>query len=222
MRRRQTPPTARSRDDAGFTLTEVMVTMGVMSVVMVVFTAAILQAYRTSAKSESISVTQSSLQIAFQRFDRELRYASWIADPGQVGTAWYVEFAGFDGTQCRQLRLETSSSSAQDNATDGHGVLQLISWPRATPPAAGAPGQTIATHLVTPDSSGPFEVQAAGASASQGSGVGSDFTTDFQRLRIRLAAQVGDSTAQIDTTFTALNTSRNTPTDNDCSKGRPA
>jgi prepilin-type N-terminal cleavage/methylation domain-containing protein len=212
---------AGERDDAGFSLVEILVTMGVMSVVMVVFTTAILQVYRTTAKAESISIVQAQLQTAFQRFDRQLRYASWIAQPGQVGTAWYVEWAGYDGSQCYQLRLETASTSAQDSPNDGHGVLQMLTWPRATPPAAGTPGQTVAANLVTPDSSGPFERQAAGVAAGAGPGAGSEFTPDFQRLRVRVSAQRGDSTAQIDTTFTALNTSRNTPATNDCSKGRP-
>jgi hypothetical protein len=80
-----------------------------------------------------------------------------------------------------------------------------------------APRQTIATNLVAPDSSGPFERQDAGVPASSGS----DFTPDFQRLEVRLKAQRADSTASVDTTFTALNTSRNTPDTNDCSEGRP-
>jgi prepilin-type N-terminal cleavage/methylation domain-containing protein len=214
-------PAARDRDDAGFSMVEILVTMGVMSVVMVVFTAAILQAYRTSAKAESISIVQSQLQTAFQRFDRQLRYASWIAQPGQVGTAWYVEWAGYDGSQCHQLRLETAPASGQDSPDDGHGVLQMLTWPLATPPAAGTPGQTIAGNLVTPDSSGPFERQVAGVTAGAGPSAGSDFTPDFQRLRVRVTAQRGDSTAHVDTTFTALNTSRNTPATNECSKGRP-
>jgi Tfp pilus assembly protein FimT len=207
---------AADRDDAGFSLIDLMVTMGLMSVVMVVFTAAILQAYRTSGKAESISIIQSQLRIAFQRFDRELRYASWIAQPGQVGTAWYVEWAGYDGSQCYQLRLETAPAASQEGPNNAHGVLQLLTWPRTTPPAAGAPRQTIATNLVTPDSSGPFERQDAGVATS-----GSDFVPDFQRLEVRLGAQRGDSTASVDTTFTALNTSRNTPDTNDCSEGRP-
>jgi type II secretory pathway component PulJ len=214
-RRRTTAPP--DRGDAGFSLIDVMVTMGLMSVVMVVFTAAILQAYRTSGKAESISIIQSQLRIAFQRFDRELRYASWIAQPGQVGTAWYVEWAGYDGSQCYQLRLETAPASSQEGPNNAHGVLQLLTWPRTTPPAVNAPRQTIATNLVAPDSSGPFERQDAGVPASSGS----DFTPDFQRLEVRLKAQRADSTASVDTTFTALNTSRNTPDTNDCSEGRP-
>jgi prepilin-type N-terminal cleavage/methylation domain-containing protein len=215
MTRRRTP-TAPNRGDAGFSLIEVMVTMGLMSVVMVVFTAAILQSYRTSAKAESISIIQSQLRIAFQRFDRELRYASWIAQPGQVGTAWYVEWAGYDGSQCYELRLETAPAGSREGPNNAHGVLQLLTWPLATPPAAGAAGQTIANNLADPGAAGPFQRTDAGVATG-----GSDFVPDFERLEVRLTAQRGDSTASVDTTFTALNTSRNTPDTNDCSMGRP-
>jgi hypothetical protein len=210
----------RQRDDAGFSVAEVMSSLGVMSVVLVVFTAAILQTYRTSAKTESITIIQSQLQTAFQRFDRELRFASWIAQPGKVGTAWYVEYAGYDETTCGQLRLETAADPADPNAG---GVLQWLTWPKATPPAAGSAGRTVASNLVAPDSNGPFERQDAGAlTRSDANGV-ADFTPDFQRLRVRLSSRVGDSVAQVDTTFTALNTSRDSNTDpNECSKGRPS
>lgn len=207
-------------DDAGFSLTEVMVTLAVLSVVMAVFTAAILQVYRTTARTESVSIVQGQLQTAFQRFDRQLRYASWIGQPGQVGTAWYVEWAGYDGSQCYQLRLETAPASAQSGADNGGGVLQMLNWPLATPPAADAPAQTLSADLVTPDSAGPFERQTPFSSA--GTDPLTQFTPDFQRLRVRLTGRRGDSTAQVDTTFTALNTSRNTPATNDCSKGRPS
>jgi hypothetical protein len=52
-------------------------------------------------------------------------------------------------------------------------------------------------------------------------GAGANFATDFQRLRVRLATQVGGSTTAVDTTFTALNTSRDTQATNNCSEGRP-
>jgi prepilin-type N-terminal cleavage/methylation domain-containing protein len=205
------------RDDAGFTLTEVMVTLGVMSVVMVIFTGAIIQVFRTSTKAESISFIQTQLQTAFQRFDRQIRYASWIAEPGQVGTAWYVEWAGYDGSECYQLRLETAPATGDGSSDNGRGVLQMLTWPRATPPVAGTAGQTIAADLAVPDSSGPFIRQVPSLAVDGVTG----FSPDFQRLRIRITGQRGDSTAQVDTTFTALNTSRNTPATNDCSKGRP-
>lgn len=209
-----------ARDDAGFSLAEVLVTMGLMTVVMLLFTGAILQVYRTTRATEALTEAQGQLANAFQRFDRELRYASWIAEEGQVGTAWYVEFAGADPTQCHQLRLETGG---------GSGLLQLLGWTRGSPPAPGTPGQTIASQIVTTgvpayfDRQQPNEAPYASPSPTPTAGaVGADYVTDFQRLRIRLTTRSSAGTAMIDTTFTALNSSRETSaTTNGCSEGRP-
>jgi type II secretory pathway pseudopilin PulG len=212
---------ARRRDDAGVTLVEVMVSMGLMSVVMMVFTGAIMQVFQTVAKTDTVSFGQSQLQVAFRQVDRQVRYASWIAVPGQVGTAWYVEYANFDGSQCYQLRLETSPAPDDSNQGDGRGVVSLLTWARtATPPAPGAAGLVIAGRILDPGAAGPFERQDPSSDTG-------GFNPDFQRLRIKLTSQIGDSqasnsTATLDTTFTALNTSRNTQAANDCSKGRPS
>jgi type II secretory pathway pseudopilin PulG len=223
-------------DDAGASLVELLVTMGVMSVVMMIFSGSILQVYRSATRTETQSDTQNELSRAFQRFDRELRYASWIAEPGTVGPAsvnstWYVEFAGADPTQCHQLRLVPGSGSAQ-------GVLQLLSWTKGSPPAPGTPGQTIASQIVTktaapdkpvapyferqPYGATPYAAASPSPSATpSGETVGAKFKSVFQRLRIRLTTRAGTATAHIDTTFTALNTTKQTPLTHGCSQGRP-
>jgi len=208
-------------DDAGTTLIEIMVTMGIMSILMVIFTGAILQVYRASSATESLSTAQSQLQLAFQRTDKEIRYASWIGVPGKVGTAWYVEFAGADATKCGQLRL---AAGAGDDDADAYGVLQLIRWTRGTPPAVGVRGQTLASQLVTNGANPPFVLQTPGALPYLNptvDAIGANFAADFQRLRIQLTSRVGGRTTQADITFTALNTSHDTSATNNCSEGRP-
>jgi prepilin-type N-terminal cleavage/methylation domain-containing protein len=219
---RQRSDAARDPDDAGLSMVEVMVTMTIMSIMMVIFTGAILQIYRTSTATESLTTAQSQLRLAFQRFDRELRYASWIAEPGRVDTAWYVEFAGPAGAGCLQLRLETDPGGG--NASDGLGVLQLLRWTPGSPPAAGTPGQTIASQIVTTGVEPFFDLQSiddAPYASTSADAVGTDFVAAFQRLRIQLTAKVAAGTAQIDTTFTALNTLRDYVATNVCSEGRP-
>jgi prepilin-type N-terminal cleavage/methylation domain-containing protein len=222
MTARQRSDAARDPDDAGFSMIEVMVTMTIMSIMMVIFTGAILQIYRTSTATESLTTAQTQLRLAFQRFDRELRYASWVAEPGMVGTAWYVEFAGPADAGCLQLRLETDPGGG--NASDGLGVLQLLRWTPGSPPAAGTPGQTIASQILTTGVAPFFDLQPIDdepyASASANA-VGTDFVAAFQRLRIQLTTKVAAGSAQIDTTFTALNTVRNPDATNACSEGRP-
>jgi type II secretory pathway pseudopilin PulG len=203
-------------DDAGFSLIEVVVTAGMVLVLMVVFTTAILQVFGNSGRAESTAAAQSQLRLAFQRIDRELRYASWIAVPGKVSTSWYVEFASSDGTECLQLRLRTTSALPPDNDTDGRGVLQLLRWKPGSPAAPTQRDQTIASQLLT-DAAGPFELQPAGVATTDTP----PFTPDFARLRVRLTSKVGTGTADLDSTFTALNTSRNTPVTHPCNEGRP-
>jgi type II secretory pathway pseudopilin PulG len=218
----------RRSDDAGYSLIEVVVAAGMFAVILSIVTTAILQVFRTSETVESRAVAQSDLQLAFQRFDRELRYASWISAQGTQDTAVYVEFASSDGTECLQLRLETEPAEAA-NPADGRGVLQLLRWTPGTPPAKNTPGQTIASHLVTDglippvDPSAfavpePFIRQGAGTTPYSDT---SDLTTDFQRLRIQLTTKVGTAVSAVDTTFTALNTSRTTPANHTCGEGRP-
>jgi type II secretory pathway pseudopilin PulG len=218
MLRRRPAESAPDRDDVGFSLAEIMVTMGIMSILMVIVTTAILQVYRTSAATESLSSAQAQLQVAFQRADKELRYASWIDVPAKVGTTWYVEYAGADVTTCGQLRLLTPAVST--GSTDAGGVLQLVRWTAGTPLAAGVQGQTLASTLVTDGADPPFALQTGGDQPYAG-GVGGSFATDFQRLRMRLTTRVGDRTTQVDTTFTALNSSRDNTATSRCSEGRP-
>ncbi|UQU63879.1 hypothetical protein COUCH_33640 [Couchioplanes caeruleus] len=217
--------TRRRTDDAGASLAELLVTLAVMSVVMVLFTGAIVQIYRTVNATEALSDSQNELSRAFQRFDRELRYASWIADPSnQDATStgpWYVEFAGPDPTTCFQLQLMPGAQNK--------GVLRLLTWTRGAPLPAGTPGQTIASQVDTTAARRPFfEKQAYGATpyasptaTPSGGPVGTGFQSVFQRLRIKLTTRSGAGTAQIDTTFTALNTTKDTPAGNGCSEGRP-
>ncbi|MEV4706651.1 hypothetical protein [Actinoplanes sp. NPDC049316] len=215
----------RRTDDAGASLAELLVTLAVMSVVMVLFTGAIVQIYRTVNTTETLSDSQNELSRAFQRFDRELRYASWVSTPSSQTASttgpWYVEFAGPDPKTCFQLQLVPGPQNL--------GVLRLLTWTQGAPPPAGTPGQTIASQVVTTADKRPFfEKQAYGATpyasptaTPSGGPVGTSFQTVFQRLRIKLTTRSGAGTAQIDTTFTALNTTQTTPASNDCSEGRP-
>ena len=217
MRRRRSVSSAPSENDAGSSLIELMVTMGVMGVLMVIFTTAILQVYRTSSATESLSIAQSQLQLVFQRVDRELRYASWIGVPDKVGATSYVAYADADRIRCGQLRLVDSSPGNAD------GALQLIQWKHGTPSVLDA-RQNLSSAVVTDGVDPPFTLQVGGATpyADPAVGaVGTSFATEFQRLRIRLTTRVGTRSTQVDTTFTALNTTRKTLETNDCSEGKP-
>ncbi|WP_250008362.1 type II secretion system protein J [Actinoplanes sp. M2I2] len=204
------------RDDRGVTLIELLVGMGLMSVVLVIVLSGLVQVYSTVNRADTLSVAREQLTTSFRRLDKELRYANWVSVPGQVGTGWYLEYANSAG--CRQLVFRD-------------GVLTTASWtlPGTTP---GTP-TTIGTNLAQTGSVPPFTVYLANtlpyASASPGTaGVGSDYQVAHNQIRLRFTGKVGTTSLPFDVLFTAQNTNASNVyadngklTENDCSKARP-
>jgi prepilin-type N-terminal cleavage/methylation domain-containing protein len=198
--------------DQGFTLIEMVVSMAIMSIVMAVVIGAITQIYSATHQVDSVSYDREQLTNAFRRLDTQLRYATFVSDPGQpVGGRYYVEYQTSDGI-CHQLKY-----SGKD--------LTMASWtlPGTTPgpPAAIAGDLSLMAGPVKPftrysPGDTPYSTLPAGAS-----GVGRQYTPEFFQLRIRFNAVSGRVTIPFDTVFTAQNTSRKTSADNDCRLGRP-
>jgi prepilin-type N-terminal cleavage/methylation domain-containing protein len=201
MRQQQT-------DDQGFSLTEILVTLAIMSVVTMVMVGATVQIYRGTKAIDNTSESRDQLDISFRRLDRELRYASWTsATAGQkVGDRYYMEYAISAG--CRQLKIE-------------NGMLSLAEWTLPGTPGTPVPLVSGVTVLSGVD---PFTISPAGtktyASASPGTGMGADYELEFQQVRLRFAVQAGTVTLPFDSVFTAQNISRKS-TDSDCKYGRP-
>jgi competence protein ComGC len=177
--------------DEGITLTELVVTMGIMSIFMTIFTAGVLQMFRVVNGSDSVSVVQSQLNTTFLRLDRQIRYASAITTPGSVTSGGYlntyVEYLDTTGASpvCGQLRLQVAVGAA-------NGQLQARSWTASgTPPASW----TVLASGVS--GSPPFVLWPV------------DDTSNFQRLEIDLTIQSGTGTSAAsrtsDVTFTAVN-----------------
>jgi prepilin-type N-terminal cleavage/methylation domain-containing protein len=215
----------RQRDDEGFSIIEVVVTMAILSFVMAIVTGAIVELYSGMNKVDTTANARDQLTNSFRRLDKELRYATWVSTPGQVGGAWYFEYSMPTSTPA------TTSANPSPAATGGcrqlvlrNGVLTLASWalPGTTP---GTP-TTIATGLSVNGSIPPFTVYAAGskpyASASADiSGVGRGFSPEHAQVRLQFLAVQGRTSLPYDVIFTAQNNTGNTPALNDCSKGRP-
>ncbi|MFF5081830.1 type II secretion system protein J [Actinoplanes sp. NPDC000266] len=204
-------------DDDGYTLIELLVGMGLMSVVLVIVLGGLVEVYSNVNRTDSVAVARDQLSNSFRRLDKELRYASWLSTADQVGTGWYLEYATAAG--CRQLVFNG-------------GVLTLAGWtlPGITP---GTP-TTIATDLVQTGTTPPIKVDLANsqpyASASPGtSGVGADYQLAHSQVRLRFTGKVGVTSLPFDVLFTAQNTNASNVfadngklTENDCSKGRPS
>ncbi|GAB1693229.1 PilW family protein [Krasilnikovia sp. M28-CT-15] len=214
------------RGDEGVSLLEVMIAMTILGVLTSIFTNAVLDVYHSVDRAETGSVVQSQLHLSVQRLDQDVRYASGITAPNTtpVGGAWYVEYLTVNSStsqpECHQLRLAPAPGAGSSGAV---GVLQLLRWTPGHPPTAGTAGQTIASQIVMPGGTvaAPFERTMAGTKPQPAAPVGGAFTPDFMRLRVQLTASASRVTSTAQMTFTALNTSRDTPTDNVCREGRP-
>ena len=198
----------RARDDEGFTLIELLVTTAIMSVVTLIMVSATVEIYAGTKQIDNTAEARDQLDNTFRRLDRELRYASWVSQPGQVNGSWYVEYRIPAG--CRQLRLTGQ-------------ILGLAAWdPAADPPGTATP---IANGVTLINGGPPFILYRINAqpyaTASPGTGMGANYQLDFQQIRLLFNVKIGTVTLPFDSIFTAQNTSRDTPTTDVCSEGRP-
>ncbi|GAB2607971.1 hypothetical protein Aab01nite_61680 [Paractinoplanes abujensis] len=193
------------RPDGGYSLIELMVVLGIVSVVGTLFTTAVIQVYRTANAVEADASIQSQLSVSLLQLDKTIRYAYSISAPHTEGTTPYVEYlvmAPEPGSttlvkRCLQLRLTgTDPQSLQ---------LQSRSWTVATPVSPGA-WIPLASNLTTVAGTAPF-VRTQPTTA-----------LNHQLLGIRLAARQGPTSRTSTVTFTALNTYASTALD---SNGQP-
>lgn len=188
-------------DDRGTSLTELLVGMGIMTVFMSIFLAAILMMTSTANKVDSTTISATQTNLAFLRLDKLVRYAGAISTPGVSTTPgssgdWYVEMDVPPATvgaadTCTQLRIDS-------------GQLQQRAWTMTGSIAGTASSWTPIASYVTngaalPGSSDvPFSAPTSSAAAS----------TTFQRLQLTLVSTAGataTSTNRAQMTFTALN-----------------
>jgi type II secretory pathway component PulJ len=192
---------ARLRRDDGVTLAEIAVTTSIMSAVMAIFTTGVVQLFKAGNNNELVAMTESQLNTAFLRLDRNLRYASGISEPHPSGDNKQVEYVNTDtasgNPECAQLELNKAKK-----------VLRRQVWPQTTKPT----GQWIvlANEVIAEQSS--FELLKAGTN------------TGFQRLKIVLVVASnpgsGHTTSKTEVTFTALNSTRGTLAADVCPEAR--
>ena len=190
MGRRWRPPAG----DDGFSLLELMVGAGIMSIVTAIAASGFVTMYHTVDKTDAAAQAQTALLAAFNKLDHEVRYGMRVNNEGSTATLWSVTYVipdGADNKTCVQLTLPKAG-----------GELLRRQWTRpdvqVTPAAAFT---TVATDLLpkTPGST-PFPVVAGGTTA----------TKPFDTLELQVTSTVGVGThaasKSYDLTFTALNT----------------
>ena len=191
-------PRVRLTGDDGVSMVEVTVSMVVMSVLMAMFLTSVVQVFRAANKTDAVATAQSQISIAFQRLDREIRYAEGVSSP-TTSAPWYVEYVtAHTGTAvCTQLWLDTTAGQLKRRTWNQGGTYSRI---------VGVP---IASGITATQ---PFTVYSP------------DTVYNVQRLRVRLSATSGQgpsgSTQNVDVTFTAMNTSLSTSSSTVCTEGR--
>jgi prepilin-type N-terminal cleavage/methylation domain-containing protein len=191
-------------DEQGFTMIEVVVTLVIMSIVMVIFSTGIAQVFGVQNKVDAASNAQGQLTIAFQKLDKQIRYASGISQAGTLNGDPVVEYlTSFTGVNtCTELRLHNNQ-------------LQQRTWLQSSAASPPVPSPTVLAPLASYLSgSTPFTVTDAGA------------TYNYQQLEIAVTATYGTGrnaiSRQSDITFTALNTTQTANNDSVCTEGRSA
>jgi type II secretory pathway pseudopilin PulG len=190
-------PAGRRTDDAGFSLIDMVVAMSVLSIVLAIFTGAVVRMFNAAAATEARADASAQITIAVMRLDKEIRYADGISQPGSAAGDPYVEYltTGTGSPVCVELRVHG-------------GQLQRRSW---------AQGGSIPRNTWLPLATGvtattPFTRYPAGS------------TYTFQRLKLSVTATGGGgrttAAKTTDVTFTALNTSLATTSDSTCTEGR--
>lgn len=189
------------RDDAGVTLAEMAVTTSIMSAVMAIFTTGVIQLFQAGNNNELVAMTESQLNTAFLRLDRNLRYAAGVG-PVHADAAGnqFVEYLNTETSgkpECAQLELNKAGQ-----------VLRRRVWPQTTPP----PAKWVVLANAVNVAKSSFTLVPAG-----------DFT-GFQRLRIVLSVTSnpgrGHAESVTDLTFTALNSSSKADPDEFCPEAR--
>jgi hypothetical protein len=199
-RRRRTavPSGRRSRpaaDDDGSSLMDLLVSLGIMSVVTAMIVVSVVQMFRLTSSAESRTIAQTSVSLALLRIDRQIRYSSGIGTAHTADGALRIEYeVVMTGRHtCYQLRL-------------AGGILQQRSWTSKANPVNPTVWSTLASRITA----GSFTI-----------GQPTD-DVGFQRLTVRISAGTSPAVRTSEVTFTALNTDLDTPVNNPvpCVEGR--
>src|SRR5690554_6186509 len=107
----------QARED-GMTLVELIVAMGILTIMLTVSMAAITTMTKDAVRSKSVTDAADQLRVTFQQMDKEIRYASAINAQGSTSTGYYVEYlveanAASGAEQCVQWRYVTASGELQ-------------------------------------------------------------------------------------------------------------
>ncbi len=199
--------------DAGTSLTELLVGMGIFVIFMAMFTGAVVSITQDTNKAEAVNQSSSQLNVAFLQLDKTVRYAAAISAPGKSTTSgdWYVEMRStYTGTEvCTQLRVDITAAALQRRTWTV--INSVASTPSAwVPITSGISNGAVASGSTDQ----PFTLRTATATAK------------FQQLAITLVSPFGNgsgaTTSRSSYLFSAVNSTVPPPTTPICQQpGRP-
>jgi prepilin-type N-terminal cleavage/methylation domain-containing protein len=164
----------RLQPEEGFTLVEMVVAMGILSLVLIVFFSTLSAIQGAVARQDNLSQTNDQARLALQELDREIRSANIIYDPA---TESYkpsgIAVSGF------ALRAYTQSNYGTGRSTyvcalwqiTTSQALQVRTWPPQQPSQATA-WRTVAEGIVNsavPSAASPtpaFSLSSSGFTVS--------------------------------------------------------
>lgn len=148
-------------DQAGFSLIELVVAMGIFMIFIALFLAAVAGLARGTTRAQTEAEATSGVLIVFQNIDRQVRYSDGINHPGQSNGKTYIEFRTPAAstpnkvTACTQWRYSPSAAT-----------IESRSWPD-TAGSVATPWATKLSAVVPSAASGyPFAMIPAGTLGS--------------------------------------------------------
>lgn len=182
--------------EAGYTLVELIVAMGIFAVFLTVFIGAIVAVSRISTEARVDAQTSSAAGIALQRIERSVRYADSVNQPGAIAGNSYVEWrtdavsASSGVTTCAQLRYRAAD-----------GTIALRTWPVNQSPSTGKWNVIMRDVIGSATAGYPFATVVAAAGVS-----------NYQGLTVQLRAGLDDRVgSEAITTIYAKNSSVESP-----------
>jgi prepilin-type N-terminal cleavage/methylation domain-containing protein len=197
-------PDEISSGDRGFTLIEVMVTAGLMTVIAGICLSFLLSAQTTEAQSQVRTAINDQIQLAVQQIDQEVRSGNLIYSPQD-------EASGLAGQPCTPASVPSDSCVASGYSlrvyTQANGAnkcvqwrvyqtdLQSRSWNVDSSSATG--WHTVADHIGNADVSGSAAPFSLDSTPSYGG----------RMLDINLVvSEGGGNTGQVQSSITGRNT----------------
>lgn len=184
------------------TLIEMLVSMGLFTILLGIFMSGVAAMTDLTVRSRSAADSSDEVRRAYQRLDKQLRYASAVNRPGVAGGNEYLEFqtsavdVGTD-VMCSQWKLDASADT-----------LAFRTWPDVDGAAASS-WTVVASRVVNDPSTSPVFTYLA---------TDEDHTKQRVAVYLDVESNQGDG-AELRSTFVALNTTPTTMTNEATSGG---